>query len=317
MNIHNNARLTPKGRELLVQRIVIDGLRPQEAAQAAGVSTPTAYKWLRRYQKEGLSGLQDRSSRPPNCPHATAPAQQQRIIKLRRQRRTYRQIAQVVGVSMSTIARILARAGLNRLSALEPVRPANRYVHEHPGDLLHLDVKKLGRFYRPGHRITGHGQHHHSRGAGWEYVHVAIDDHSRIGYGTIHPDERGASAWRALIVAVRYYRSLGVTIRRVLTDNGACYRSRVFARACRRLGIRHRRTRPYSPRTNGKAERFIQTALREWAYAVSYDNSDQRGAVLYEWLHEYNWHRPHASLNYQPPMSTLKLSVNNLVALHS
>jgi len=317
MNIHKNARLTPKGRALLVRRIVVDGLRPREAAQAAGVSTPTAYKWLRRYQTEGPAGLQDRSSRPPTCPHATAPAQQQRIIELRRQRRSYRQIAQVVGVSMSTIARILARAGLNRLSALEPVRPSNRYVHDQPGDLLHLDVKKLGRFHRPGHRVTGPGPHHHSRGAGWEYVHVAIDDHSRISHSTIHPNEQGASAWRALLAAVRYYRSLGVTIRRVLTDNGACYRSRVFARACCRLGIRHRRTRPYTPRTNGKAERFIQTALREWAYAVSYDSSNQRAALLNEWLHEYNWHRPHASLNYQPPMSTLKLSVNNLVALHS
>jgi transposase InsO family protein len=316
MNIHNNARLTPKGRELLVQRMVVDGLRPREAAQAAGVSTPTAYKWLKRYRQEGLAGLQDRSSRPPTCPHATSPAQQQRIIELRRQRRTYRQIAQVVGISMSTIARVLARAGLNRLSALEPVRPANRYVHDRPGDMLHLDIKKLGRFKRPGHRVTGDRQQGTSRGAGWEYIHVAIDDHSRIGHGTIQPNEQVRSAWRALIAAVRYYRSLGVTIRRALTDNGSCYRSRIFARACRRLGIRHQRTRPYSPRTNGKAERFIQTALREWAYAVSYDSSDQRGAVLSEWLHEYNWHRPHASLNYQPPMSTLKLPVNNLVALH-
>jgi transposase InsO family protein len=291
-------------------------LRPKEAAQAVGVSTPTAYKWLRRYREEGLSGLQDRTSRPPSCPHATSPVQRQRIIKLRRQRRTYQQIAQLEGVSMSTIARIVARAGLNRLAALEPVRPANRYLHDHPGDLLHLDIKKLGRFNRPGHRVTGDRQQGTSRGAGWEYVHVAIDDHSRVGHGTIQPDEQVRSAWRALVAAVRYYRSLGVTIRRALTDNGSCYRSRVFARACRRLGIRHQRTRPYSPRTNGKAERFIQTALKEWAYAVSYDSSDQRGAVLNEWLHEYNWHRPHASLNYQPPMSTLKQPVNNLVALH-
>ena len=317
MNIHNNARLTPKGRELLVRRIIFDGLRPAEAAQAIGVSTPTAYKWLRRFREEGLDGLQDRSSRPPNCPHATPAPVQQRIIELRRQRRTYRRISQLTGVSMSTIARILARNGLNRLSALEPVRPANRYVHDHPGDLLHLDIKKLGRFRFPGHRVTGTRQQGISRGAGWEYVHVAIDDHSRIGYGTIQANEKGASAARALVEAVRYYRSLGIAIRRVLTDNGACYRSRAFARACRRLGIRHRRTRPYSPRTNGKAERFIQTVLREWAYAVSYDDSDQRAAFLYPWLHEYNWHRPHASLNYQPPISTLKLPVNNLVALHN
>lgn len=317
MNIHNNARLTPKGRELLVNRIMVDGLRPEEAAQASGVSTPTAYKWLRRFRAEGPKGLEDRSSRPPNCPHETPEPVKDRIIQLRRQRRTYRQISQLVGVSMSTVARILARQGLNRLAALEPVRPENRYVHANPGDLLHLDIKKLGRFDRPGHRVTGDRQQGTSRGAGWEYVHVAIDDHSRIGLGAIHPDERASSAWRALISAVRYYRSLGITIRRALTDNGSCYQSKTFARVCRRLGIRHKRTKPYSPRTNGKAERFIQTALREWAYAVSYDSSDQRAAVLKEWLHEYNWHRPHASLNYQPPMNTLKLPVNNLVALHS
>lgn len=317
MNIHNNARLTPKGRELLVNRIMVDGLRPEEAAQASGVSTPTAYKWLKRFREEGIDGLQDRSSRPPICPHETPETVKDRIVELRRQRRTYRQISQLVGVAVSTVARILARQGLNRLSALEPVRPENRYVHDHPGDLLHLDIKKLGRFERPGHRVTGDRQRGTSRGAGWEYVHVAIDDHSRIGQVTIHPDERATSAWRALISAVRYYRSLGVTIRRVLTDNGSCYRSGTFARVCRRLGIKHRRTRPYSPRTNGKAERFIQTVLREWAYAVSYDSSDQRRTVLNGWLHEYNWHRPHASLNYQPPITTLKLPVNNLVALHS
>jgi len=317
MNIHNNAQLTPKGRAILVRRIIDDGLRPAEAAQASGVSCRTAYKWLKRYREHGWDGLQDRSSQPRSCPHATPAQVREEIIRLRRLRRTYRLIALHVGVSTSTVGRILARAGLNRLSALEPVKPANRYVYDHPGDLLHLDIKKLGRFTRPGHRATGDRQKGTSRGAGWEYVHVAIDDASRVGYSSIHPDEKTASAWRALLAALRYYRRFGITIRRVMTDNGSCYRSAFFARLCRRLGIKHLFTRPYTPRTNGKAERFIQTALREWAYAVSYYSSDQRAGHLNTWLHEYNWHRPHASLNYQTPISALGLPVNNLVGLHS
>lgn len=317
MNIHHNARLTPRGREILVRRIVDDGLRPEEAAQAAGVSVRTAYKWLARYRAEGMAGLRDRSSRPFRCPHQSSAAQYQQVIELRRQRRTYRQISQTVGVAESTVSRVLRRAGLNRLSALEPARPTNRYVHDHPGDLLHLDVKKLGRFKRPGHRVTGDRRNTPKEGPGWEYVHVAIDDHSRTGFTTLHPDERGISACRALIAAVRYYAGFGITIRRVLTDNGACYRSRIFRRLCRRLGIEHRRTRPYSPRTNGKAERFIQTLLREWAYARSYPSSDQRAAAMPAWLHHYNWHRPHAALKYHVPVSTLGLAMNNLVALHN
>ncbi len=204
----------------------------------------------------------------------------------------------------------MKRAGLNRLAALAPARPANRYEHEAPGDLLHLDIKKLGRFERPGHRVTGDRQQN-TRGAGWEYVHIDIDDHSRVAFGTRYPDETGWSACYALLETVR----LGVRFTRVLTDNGACYRSRAFRRLCRRLGLK--RTRPYRPRTNGKAERFIQTALREWAYARSYDSSEQRGRHLPAWLHQYNWHRPHASLDYHPPVSRLGLSVNNLVGLHT
>jgi transposase InsO family protein len=215
------------------------------------------------------------------------------------------------------VARVLRRAGLNRLSALDPVPPVTRYEHDAPGDLLHLDIKKLGRFWRPGHRVTGDRQAGRSYRAGWDYVHIAIDDHSRVSWATIKPDETGASAWRALIAAVHYYRGLGVPIRRALTDNGACYRSRAFAKACRRLGIRHRRTKACRPRTNGKAERLIQTALREWAYARSYAHSDQRATHLPYWLHHYNWHRPHASLNYQPPVSRLCLPVNNLLGLHT
>ena len=316
MNTHKNARLTFHGRVLLVRRILEHGQRPVEAAQAIGVSARTAYKWLARYRARGQHGLYEASSRPARCPHRLPEATRQRIVALRRERRIYRAISAEVGVPVTTVARVLQRAGLNRLAALDPAPPIRRYEHDAPGDLLHLDIKKLGRFKRPGHRVTGSRQAGASRGAGWEYVHVAIDDHSRISWATIKPDETGASAWRALIAAVRYYRHLGVRITRVLTDNGACYRSHVFAKACQRLGIRHRRTRAYRPRTNGKAERLIQTALHEWAYARSYVHSDQRAAHLPHWLHHYNWHRPHASLDYKTPISRLGLDVNNLVGLH-
>lgn len=315
MNNHKNARLTVHGRELLVRRILEQGLRPAEAAQAAGVSLRTAYKWLQRYRQEGPAGLRNRSSRPARCPHATTAPRQQQVIERRTQRQTYRQISRDLGIGQSTVARILRRAGLNRLSSLEPARPVQRYEYDRPGGLLHLDIKKLGRFARPGHRVTGQRQYD-SRGAGWEYVHVAIDDHSRIAFSAIEPDETAKSACAALIGAVRYYAGLGIRFERVLTDNGPCYQSRRFRRLCRRLGLQHRRTRPYTPRTNGKAERFIQTALREWAYARAYSCSDQRAAQLLPWLHHYNWHRPHASLGYLPPISRLP-AVNNLVGLHS
>lgn len=316
MNTHKNERLTVYGRALLVRRVVDEGLRPEEVAQAMGVSGRTVYKWVRRYREEGEAGLQTRSSRPHASPLATPESIIQEVIARRRQRQTYRQIAEATGIGHSTVARLLRRAGLNRLATLEPARAANRYEHPAPGDLLHLDIKKLGRFERPGHRVTGHRQPR-SRGAGWEYIHVAIDDHSRLGFSTIQPDETGHSACRALLEAVRYYAGFGIQFKRVLTDNGACYQSQRFARLCRRLGLRHCRTRPYSPRTNGKAERFIQTALREWAYARAYKSSDQRCQYLPLWLHQYNWHRPHASLDYKPPVSRLGLSVNNLVGLHS
>ena len=317
MNTHKNARLTVHGRALLVRRVREQGLRPVEVAQAMGVSARTAYKWLDRFRREGLPGLQDRSSRPEHCPHQASAQQHKQVIALRRERLNYRLISQQLGLSMSTVGRIRQRHGLNRLTALEPAPPPRRYTHQAPGDMLHLDVKKLGRFSRPGHRVTGNRQAGRSQGAGWEYVHVAIDDHSRLAHATIWPNETAYSAVRALIATLRYYRSLGICFKRVLTDNGACYRSRAFAKACRRLGLSHRRTRPYRPRTNGKAERLIQTALHEWAYARAYGNSQQRAEHLPVWLHHYNWHRPHASLEYNPPISTLGLSVNNLVALHS
>jgi transposase InsO family protein len=315
MNNHHNARLTVYGRELLVRRVIEQGLRVPEAAQAAGVSVRTAYKWLKRYREQGLTGLHNRTSRPAHCPHAIPAADQVKIIERRKHRQTYRQISRDLGIGYSTVARVLRRAGLNRLAHLEPAKPVQRYEYAQPGGLLHLDIKKLGRFRRPGHRVTGDRQQD-SPGVGWDYVHVAIDDHSRIAFGTIYPDETGRSACAALFKTVRYYASLGIRFERVLTDNGACYRSRRFRRLCQRLGLKHRMTQPYTPRTNGKAERFIQTALREWAYARAYQCSQQRAQHLPLWLHLYNWHRPHASLAYQPPISRLP-AVNNLVGLHS
>lgn len=315
MNNHKNARLTVHGRELLVKRIVEHGLRPEEAAQAAGVSVRTAYKWLHRFRREGLAGLQNRSSRPRHCRQALSPAQCDAVIERRKARQTYRQISQALGIAHSTVARLLRREGLNRLASLAPAKPVQRYEYEHPGGLLHLDIKKLGRFHRPGHRTTG-SRLRQSRGAGWEYVHVAIDDHSRIAFSAVLPDQSADSACAFLRQALRYYKSLGIRFKRVMTDNGGCYASRDFRRLCERLTLKHLRTRPYTPRTNGKAERFIQTALREWAYARAYVSSEQREQHLPLWLHEYNWHRPHASLGYNPPVSRLPV-VNNVVGLHN
>ena len=313
MNLHKHARLSPRGRALLVDRILIQGLRVEEAAHAAGVSVRTAYKWLKRFKEEGSGGLTDRSSRPRHCPHATAPRIVDQVLEQRRARQTYRQIAKQLSVAPSTVARLLRRAGLHRLAELEPAAPHNRYEYAAPGQLLHLDIKKLARFRQPGHRVTGNRQVN-SDGIGWEYVHLAIDDHSRVAFGSIEPDERGISACRALLQAARYYRGLGVRFERVLTDNGACYRSRSFRRLVHRLGMRHLRTRPYTPRTNGKAERLVQTCLREWAYARSYANSEQRAGALPGWLHHYNWHRLHASLGYKPPITRIPL--NNVLGLH-
>ncbi len=314
MNLHKHARLSPRGRALLVDRILIQGLRVEEAAHAAGVSVRTAYKWLKRFKEEGSGGLTDRSSRPRHCPHATAPRIVDQVLEQRRARQTYRQIAEQLSVAPSTVARLLRRAGLHRLAELEPAAPHNRYEYAAPGQLLHLDIKKLARFRQPGHRVTGNRQVN-SDGIGWEYVHLAIDDHSRVAFGSIEPDERGISACRALLQAARYYRGLGVRFERVLTDNGACYRSRSFRRLVHRLGMRHLRTRPYTPRTNGKAERLVQTCLREWAYARSYANSEQRAGALPGWLHHYNWHRLHASLGYKPPITRIPL--NNVLGLHN
>jgi transposase InsO family protein len=237
---------------------------------------------------------------------------------LRRQRQTGKQIAAAVGVSPATVSRVLRRLGLNRLSSLEPAEPVRRYEREHPGELIHIDIKKLGKFNQVGHRITGdrRGQSN-GRGVGWEFVHVCVDDHSRVAFSQILPDEKADSAVSFLKAAVAYYASLGITVTRVMTDNGSCYKAFAFRDACRALGLKHIRTKPYTPKTNGKAERFIQTALREWAYAQAYLTSDHRADELPRWIHRYNWHRPHGGIKSQTPISRLGLTGNNLLRLHS
>lgn len=315
MNVHKNARLTPLGRERLVKQVLERVFTPAAASAAAGVSSRTIYKWLSRFRNEGAAGLRDRRSRPRRLRCSLSSRQCQRIEQLRRERRPYREIAHIVRAPLSTVARYVQRLQLNRLEVLDPKPPVQRYEHDRPGELVHLDTKRLVRFRKPGHRVTG-DRTVDSPGAGWEYLHVAIDDHSRIAYGEFCSNERGRGAVRFLMRLVRYYRGLGITISRVLTDNGKCYQWRGFRRACKRLGIKHSFTRPYRPQTNGKAERFIKTALHEWAYVRPYANSHERRKAWLPWIHRYNWHRPHASLNYKPPIRRLGLSVNNLSALH-
>jgi transposase InsO family protein len=314
MDMHKNARLTPHGRERIVRQ-VLSGQTPKAVASAAGVCPRTVRKWVARFEAEGVEGLTDRSSRPRRFHRPTPQAIVERVEALRRQRWTGKQIAAETGVSSATVSRILKRLGLNRIQALEPAEPVRRYEREHPGELIHIDIKKLGRFERAGHRITG-DRKGNSRGVGWEFVHVCIDDASRVAFSQILPDEKKASAVAFLKAAVAYYASLGVRVARVMTDNGSCYKAFDFRDACRNLGLKHIRTKPYTPKTNGKAERFIQTALREWAYAQAYPTSDRRAAELPIWLHRYNWHRPHGSLKSKPPISRLALAEDNLLRLH-
>lgn len=318
MNIHKNARLTPHSRADLAHRMIEEGQAPKAVAAAFGVTTKTVDKWVERFKAEGLAGMQDRSSRPHRLRQPTPVATIERIAELRRQRWTGDQIAKEVGVSPATVSRALQKLGLNKLKALEPTEPVRRYERENPGELIHIDIKKLGRFSKVGHRITGDrtGQSK-ARGAGWEFVHVCIDDHSRVAFAQIRPTERKECAIAFLKAAIAYYQRLGVTIQRVMTDNGSCYISKAFRKACKRLGLKHIYTKPYTPKTNGKAERFIQTALREWAYAHAYPTSDHRADQLPVWLHRYNWHRPHGSLQSKIPISRLGLTENNLLRLHS
>ena len=316
MNVHRNARTTARSRAEMVRRMGA-GQSPKAVATAFGVDVKVARKWRARFAAEGLAGLEDRSSRPRRLRGPTPPAVVEQIIALRRQRFCGRQIAKETGVSPATVSRILRAVRLSRARDLDPPAPVVRYECKAPGEMIHIDIKKLGRFEKPGHRVTGDrtGQSN-SRGVGWEFVHVCIDDHSRVAFSQIHSDETKASAVPHLKAAVAYYASLGVTVSRVMTDNGACYKSHAFHDACAELGLKHIRTKPYTPKTNGKAERFIQTSLREWAYAQTYDTSDHRAAQLPIWLHRYNWHRPHGGIKSATPISRLGLDRDNLLSIH-
>jgi transposase InsO family protein len=315
MNSHKHARLTYVRRLEMVKQMIEQGVSAAEAGAAHGVTAATARKWLGRYLAQGEAGLVDASSRPAHSPRATAPAKALLIVELRRRRMTQARIALSVGVSESTVSRVLARAGLSKLSDLQPTEPVVRYEHDSPGDLLHIDTKKLGRIKRPSHRVTGN-RRDSVEGAGWEMLFVAIDDHARIAFTAMHPDEKTPQAVQFLRDAVAYYAGLGVKVRRVLTDNGSAFRSQDFANACSALGIVHKFTRAYRPQTNGKAERFIQSALREWAYGWTYQNSAQRTDALTSWQHHYNWHRPHAGIGGAFPMSRLTKSRHNLLTAH-
>lgn len=304
MNIHKNARTTPQSRALLVHRVLQEHWPVSAVAIAFGISERTVYKWLARFRAEGPAGLGDRGSTAHRHPHALGAAWLALIELLRRSRLVAAEIAARLPVPRSTVSAVLHRQGLGRLHYLNPPPPVQRYEWARPGDLVHVDTKKLGRIERPSHRVTG-DRRDSTRGAGWEFAHVAIDDCSRFAYVEILPDEKRYTATAFWLRAVRAFRDRGITIQRVLTDNGGAYRSRPFRKACRWLGISTKRTRPYRPQTNGKAERMIQTLLRKWAYAVPYTNSTQRRAALPPWLRFYNEERPHASLHRQTPLSRL------------
>lgn len=315
MNTHKHARLTYARRLEMVKQMTLQGLCAVQAATIHGVTPPTARKWLGRYLALGEAGLADASSKPNSSPRALAPCTALLIVELRKRRMLQARIAQSVGVSCSTVSRVLARAGMSKLSDLEPKQPIVRFEHEAAGDLLHIDTKKLGRIVRPSHRVTGN-RRDSANGAGWEMLFVAVDDHARIAFTAMKSDEKTPQAVAFLKEAVAYYSSLGVSIKRLLTDNGAAFRSKDFAKACKDLNVVHKFTRAYRPQTNGKAERFIQSALREWAYGWTYQNSAERTAALASWQHHYNWHRPHAGIGGQVPMSRLTASRNNLLTLH-
>lgn len=321
MKLHRNAKTCPKSRALIASRVVEEGWSLTQAAEAAGVSEPTARKWVRR----AMAGesLEDRSSAPKRIPHRT-PAERIRAIEvLRRLRMTAAEIAELLEMALSTVSLWLKRIGLGKRSRLEPPQPANRYERRRPGELVHIDIKKLGRISvrGAGHRVTGSRKSQikrrvgtgWSKVTGWEFVHVCIDDYSRLAYAEVLPEETGRAAIGFLGRAIAWFAERGIRIERVMTDNGSAYRSRAHAVICQELGLRHIRTRPYRPQTNGKAERFIQTLLGEWAYARVYGSSSERAAQLEPWLTHYNFRRPHGSLGHKPPGSR----VNNLAGNYS
>lgn len=310
MKLHGNARTNPFSRKLLVSRME-SGDSVRAAAEAVGVSRSTAYKWLRRWQEEGQAGLQDRSSAPHHIPHKTPARVLRRIEALRRKRWTGRAIAARLGMARSTVSAWLRRMGLGLLRALTPARVVRRYEKQRPGELLHLDIKKFGRFRRPGHRVKGRGPGRHSPGGvGYDFVHVCVDDHSRLAYVEVLDDERKETAVGFLRRAIASFRRRRIRPERILTDNGSCYRSKDFKEICRELGVRHSFTRPYRPETNGKAERFIQTLIREWAYARTYRSSNQRNNALRLWLAYYNRERPHGGIGYETPVARLRAGLS-------
>ncbi len=308
MNLHSRAKTTPESRELLIRRVQAEGWSRRAAAEAFGLSLRTAAKWLRRFRQEGVAGLRDRSSRPRSSPARTSDTVRRRVLELRFKRLTGREISETIGLPRATVSRILRKAGVGRLRSLEPPEPPNRYEHKHPGELLHIDIKKLGRIVGgPGHRIHG-DRTRRSRGVGWEHVYVCVDDHSRLGYvECLHAEEKHVAA-SFLERAIAWFRASGIQPRRLLTDNARVFASGPFKDILKKASVRHGFTRSYRPRTNGKAERFIQTMLREWAYRRSYPSSARRRKALPRWLHYYNFHRRHSSLGGKPPVSR----VNNL-----
>ncbi len=325
MKIHANAPLGPKGRATMVRRVLEEGIALTEAAEAAGVSAKTAGKWVRRYRFEGDAGLRDRSSAPHKVHNATPPERVEAIAALRRLRLTGPEIAETLEMATSTVSAVLKRIGLGKLSRLESEEPVRRYEKSRPGELIHIDVKKLGRIVGgAGHRIVGRqGQRRNParldaagiarKSVGWECVHVCVDDATRLAYVEVLPDEKAPTAIGFLKRAIGFYRSHGIVVERLMTDNGSAYRSIAHALACRALGVKHTYTRPYRPQTNGKAERFIRTMLREWAYAAVYGSSPDRAAALSGWVERYNFRRRHGALGHRPPVQRLReLQGNNV-----
>jgi transposase InsO family protein len=315
VTLHRNARTCPHSRRLLVERVLVEGWSLAAAAEAAGVSERTAWKWVDRFRREGEAGLEDRSSAPKLVPSRTRPEREELILSLRELRFTSPEIAETLGMPLSTVGAVLARNGLGKLPRLQPDEPANSYERPRPGELVHIDVKKLGKIGRPGHRVNA-DRRTRSRGIGWEFVHVAVDDATRLAYVEVLADEKAPTAAGFLGRAVAFFARYGIRVERVLTDNGPCYRAIVHALACRALGLRHLRTRPYRPRTNGKAERFIRTLVDGWAYGAVYRGSAERTAALAGWLDRYNRLRPHRSLGRKPPLSRLA-EMNNVVGTNS
>jgi transposase InsO family protein len=304
VQIHGNARLLPRQRTLMCERVRLEGWTIEEAAEAAGVSSRTVFRWLARF--DAGEPMTDRSSAPKDVPGRTPAETEALIVELRHLRWTSTRIAGELNMATSTVCAVLKRRGLNRLSMLEPPEPPNRYCRRHPGELIHIDIKRLGRFHKPGHRVTGRVPGvSGSYKAGWEFVHVAIDDTSRVAYVEILDDETGATCVAFLRRAIAWFAAHGVVVQRVMTDNGVGYRSKIHARTIEELGIRHLRTRPYRPRTNGKAERFIKTLQAEWAYAAAYQDHHQRRRALLPWLERYNYRRPHSALGHKTPASVL------------